>query len=91
MAQDARQVRILCFDELEQQVLQLNIIIGARQTKTSRRFKRAPAGVIKPADQGLQVYIHSITSFGREPEARHQKAEGKRWQPEPSWHLAPDL
>jgi hypothetical protein len=51
MIQDARQIGVMRFEQLDQVMLDLDVVVGPRKTQPRRPFQRAPAGVVEPADE----------------------------------------
>ncbi len=68
VAQDARHVSGRILEELVQPVLELDLVVGARDAHPGGAFERAPAGVVQAADQRAQVETHGATS-GRSGES----------------------
>jgi hypothetical protein len=57
--EDAGEVRLLRLAELEQVVLDVDVVVGARQAEPGRRFERVAAGVVEPSDERLEVGGHA--------------------------------
>src|SRR5262245_35063957 len=51
MIQDARQIGVMRFEQLDQVMLDLDVVVGPRKTQPRRPVKRTPAGVVEPADE----------------------------------------
>ncbi len=73
LAQDRRNVAVGRIEQLHQPVLDLDVVMGARQGQPRGGFERPPARLVQSTDQRLQVYCrHRITS--RPKVLRHQSA-----------------
>ena len=53
MAEDFREIGVGRLQELDQPVLDLDVVIGARQAHTRGAFERPPAGVVQFGHQGF--------------------------------------
>src|SRR4029078_10133921 len=53
--EDAHQVGVGRLDQLEEEVLQLDVVVGARQAQSGRPFESAPRGLVEFANEGFQV------------------------------------
>ena len=50
MAKDGGEIAVVLLQQLDQPVLYLNVVMGARKTHTRRRLQRAPADVVHLVD-----------------------------------------
>src|SRR5690606_31389105 len=58
LAQDAADVAVVDLDQLEQEVLDLDVVVAARQAQAGGRLQRGPAGGVEPAHQRTGIHSH---------------------------------
>ena len=65
MSKRAGCVRVHHFDELEQEMLDVNFVVRASKAESRRGFERVAASVVGPVDEGLQVAGASVDPSAR--------------------------
>lgn len=63
--QDARQVAALVFQQGQQQVLEIDLVVAPGHAQARGPLCSPTAGVVEFADQGLERIAHRVTSSGR--------------------------
>ena len=58
MLEDARKVAIGDVEELEKEMLEFDVIVGAGQAKAGSSFESVPSGIVEFPDQTLQICRH---------------------------------
>ena len=53
--EDPRDVRVRRLEQLQQEVLDLDVVVGPRQAEPGGALEGVAAGVVQPSDQGLQI------------------------------------
>src|SRR5690606_15397343 len=61
--QDVRAVAVRRVEQLHQVVLDLDVVVRAREAQPRRRFDRAPGLVVQLPDQRSQVHVHGSLSI----------------------------
>ncbi|MNF66577.1 hypothetical protein D3C84_483720 [compost metagenome] len=97
MLEDPCQVGVRGVEQLEQQVLDLDIVVGARQAQSSRSLHGVLADRVKTLDQCTQIHRHDCSPVALKRNSQCSAATRRRFPPgwpasqvlQPRWVVRP--